>query len=110
MNTLSAYRDDIFSLMSIEKTPDRNSEPERKSASGFVRGVALGSSILAGGLAGGYAGVTEGLEAINAHILTPRAIHQLKQEANATDADIGKLEAQLAKTLLSELERIKHDQ
>ena len=91
--------------MSIERRTQKKDQ-ERRGRIEFFKGAAVGASMLAGGLAGTYEGVKNGQENINAHILSPAAIYQLKQEGGATDQDIAKLERVLGQRLLSELKAL----
>jgi isopentenyl diphosphate isomerase/L-lactate dehydrogenase-like FMN-dependent dehydrogenase len=88
--------------MSLDR--EKRSRPERRGST-ILKAVALGATVVGAAGTGMESGMRNTLEAINRHVLTPAAIHDLKSKTEATDADIAKLEARLRTLLLQELLR-----
>jgi hypothetical protein len=84
---------------------ERRSNDVKKKETGFLKGAALGASMLVGGVGGGYVGIEKGMQEVNAHLLSPAAIHELKQETGASDKDIARLEGMLRDFARKELKR-----
>jgi hypothetical protein len=84
---------------------NRGRRNEEKKGSNLLKGAAFGGAMLGAGVMGIDAGARNTWEELNRHVLTPRVVQELKNETNATDVEIGKLEERLKPLLLQELRR-----
>jgi hypothetical protein len=90
--------------MALENDENRK---KNKKAADLKKAAALGGAVLSGTIMGADIATRGTLDRINAHMLSPAAIHQVRVETGASSSEIVELEARLKAILAEELNRIR---